>query len=62
DLGITSLVSLKSLTLEEVPVYKRKSSSLQIHGGYRHVQKMRVRCEHKPTIAKMLGMESRVNK
>ncbi|WP_148278022.1 transposase, partial [Paenibacillus popilliae] len=30
DLGITSLVSLKSLTLEEVPVYKRKSSSLQI--------------------------------
>lgn len=81
DLGITPLVSLKSLELDDEPVYKRKShnpriqaqrankirliqisnAAKQIHGGYRHVQRMRVRCEHGFAEAKNVHGMDRAN-
>lgn len=67
-LGILPLVSLRNLTLEALPVYRRRTNDsvkqarreakagqiqicnearqIQLHGGYRQLQKMRARCEH----------------
>jgi len=66
--GIVPLVSLRNLTLEEVPTWKRQTNDperqrkrlakiqevhirnrakrIQLTGSYRHLQKLRTRCEH----------------
>lgn len=66
--GIVPLVSLRNLTLEDVPIYKRQTNDperqrkrlakiqevqirnraeqIQFTGSYRHLQKLRTRCEH----------------
>jgi hypothetical protein len=79
-LDIRPLVSLRNLTLEELPVYQRKTKDpakqaqremkvkrvkvnneakrLQLHGGYRQIQKKRARCEHAFAEAKEIhGMD-----
>ncbi len=66
--GIIPLVSLRNLTLEDLPTWKRQTNDLekkrkrldkiqeiqirnkvkqiQLQGSYRHLQKLRTRCEH----------------
>src|SRR5690606_28847818 len=66
--GIVPLVSLRNLTLEDVPTWKRQTNDperqrkrlakiqeiqirnrakqIQLTASYRHVQKLRTRCEH----------------